>query len=325
MASLNSDTSSGSIGPYRLLRQLAQGGLGQVYLGESPDGRLVAIKVLPPAVAGAAESRSVLAREARAVAQVDSPFTVRLVDADTDGPVPWLASEYIAGPTLTERVARTGPLSAQLLVTLAAALAEGLADIHAAGLIHRDLKPSNVILADNQPRIVDFGLATTQESASITEPGLLVGTLAYMSPEQIRGLEAPGPASDIFSLGGVLTFAAAGKTPFHGGSFPEIAQRLLFDEPDLVGVPEVLRPLIASCLAKDPAQRPTANDLGEGAYALAERQLGLNEAAVRRLMGAIAESRDTHLPAFEPEPEGPTGAVAPPALLLPGGKYSEVL
>jgi eukaryotic-like serine/threonine-protein kinase len=149
VANLNSDTGSRSIGPYRLLRRLAQGGLGQVYLGESPDGRLVAIKALHPAVADAPESRSVLAREARAIAQVASPFTVRLIDADTDGPVPWLASEYIAGPTLAERVAGTGPLSVPLLVALAAALAEGLADIHAAGLIHRDLKPSNVILSDN--------------------------------------------------------------------------------------------------------------------------------------------------------------------------------
>jgi hypothetical protein len=144
-----------------------------------------------------------------------------------------------------------------------------------------------------------------------------------MSPEQMRGLQAAGPASDVFSLGGVLTFAAVGKTPFHGSSVEAIAQRLLFDEPDLVGVPEVVRPLIAACLAKDPAQRPTANDLREGAYALAESQFGLNEAAVRRLMGAIVESRDTRPPAFEPEPELPTGAVAPPALILPGDTYDE--
>jgi Protein kinase domain/CHAT domain len=307
--SKNLDAGSGRIGPYRLLRRLATGGLGQVHLAESPGGRLVAIKVLHPAVADAPESRSALAREARAAARVNSPFTTRLIDADIDGPVPWLASEYISGPTLDQRVHRAGPLPVPPLVALAAGLAEGLGAIHAAGLVHRDLKPSNVILTDDGPRITDFGLATTFESASLTEPGVVVGTPTYMSPEQLAGREV-GPASDVFSLGGVLTFAAAGTTPFHGGSFQEIAHRLLSAEPDLAGVPEVVRPLIAPCLAKEPAQRPTTTEVLAGAYAIAGRQLGLTAAGLRSLMGTIPKYRDTRLPPFEPEPELPIGAGA---------------
>jgi eukaryotic-like serine/threonine-protein kinase len=282
------DGGSGHIGPYRLVRLLAQGGLGQVHLAESPDGRLVAVKVVRSALAGDPESRSALAREARAASQVDSPFTARFIDADIDGPVPWLASEYVPGPTLSQHVSYMGPLPALSLAALAAALAEGLGDIHAAGLVHRDLKPSNVILAKDRPRIVDFGLATTPESAPDPD-GTVVGTPAYMSPEQATGQQV-GPASDVFSLGEVLTFAAAATTPFHGGSVPGEMQRLLFADPDLVGVPDSMRPLIASCLAKDPAQRPTTAALRASAYAIAEYQFGLTAADVQVFMGLIPEA-----------------------------------
>jgi serine/threonine protein kinase len=302
VANLNFDADSGRIGPYRVLSRLGRGGLGHIHLAESPGGRIVALKVLDRAVADDPFRRSVLAQEARATARVDSPFTARLIDADTDGPVPWLASEYFPGPTLRQLVTASGPLSMSPLLALAAALAEGLRDIHAAGVVHRDLKPSNVILAPDRPRIIDFGLAAWPEPEPLTDRDVVVGTPGYMPPEQARGKRA-NPASDIFALGAVLTFAVAGRAPFGGGNPSELLYRTVAAEPDLADVPEMVRPLIASCLAKDPAQRPQAAALREDTYDLAEVRLGLDADALRDLMGTIAEFDGRRGRSFRPEPE----------------------
>lgn len=251
-------------------------------LAEAPDGRPVALKVLNPFERDDPRSRERLAEEARATARVRSPFTAEFIDADTEGPVPWLASEYIAGPTLATLVADRGPLALPALLALAAALAEGLEHIHAAGLVHRNLTPSHVILAEDHPRIVGFGIAAPLESLLAGARGP-VGTAGYMSPEQVTG-EQIGPSSDIFSLGAVLTFAATGRTPFGGESPVATLYRILSDEPNLDGVPPKARLLITACLAKAPAERPSATALRERVYRVAARELGLDADGLREWM-----------------------------------------
>jgi eukaryotic-like serine/threonine-protein kinase len=249
-----------SAGPYRLLGRLGSGGMGQVFLGRSAGGRLVAIKVIRPDLAGEPGFRVRFAREVAAARQVSGLFTALVVDADAEGPMPWLATAYVAGPSLDEAVAAQGPLPADSVLTLAAGLAEGLQAIHAAGVVHRDLKPSNVLLADDGPRVIDFGISRAAEATMLTQRGAVLGTPGFMSPEQAEGSEV-GPPSDVFSLGAVLAFAAAGEGPFGTGSTPALMYRVVHAEPEIAHVPAQIRPVIERCLAKDPRQRPTAADL----------------------------------------------------------------
>ena len=204
------------IGPYWLERRLGSGGMGRVYLGRSPGGRQVAIKVIRPDLAEDADFRARFAREVSAARKVSGIFTASVVDADLEGPVPWLATSYIAGPSLADAVATRGPMPESFVLRLAAGLAEGLSAIHAAGVVHRDLKPSNVLLADDGPRLIDFGISRSMEASALTQTGTVVGSPGFMSPEQTQGREV-GPPSDIFSLGAVLTFAATGEGPFGQG------------------------------------------------------------------------------------------------------------
>jgi serine/threonine protein kinase len=248
------------IGPYRLVGQLGGGGMGRVFLGLSAGGRPVAVKVIRPELAADQEFRVRFGREVAAARRVSGLFTALVVDADVDGPVPWLATAYVAGPSLSEAVARYGPMPALPALALAAGLAEGLSAIHAAGVVHCDLKPSNVLLCQDGPRVIDFGISRAAEAASVAGAGLIVGSPGFMSPEQALGEEI-GPPSDIFSLGAVLTFAATGGGPFGQGSSPELAYRLVYGRPGLDLVPAELRPLVERCLAKDPGQRPTADEV----------------------------------------------------------------
>ena len=190
---------------------------------------------------------------------MSGPFTAPVVDADTDGPVPWLATTYVAGPSLDDAVADRGPLPTWSVLRLAAGLAEGLSAIHAAGVVHRDLKPSNVLLATDGPRIIDFGISRAP-GATLTHSGLLVGSPGFISPEQAEGGDA-GPPTDVFSLGVVLAFAATGEGPFGTGSTLALVYRVVHCPPDLDRVPAELRALVRLCLAKDPAARPTAREL----------------------------------------------------------------
>ena len=187
-------------------------------------------------------------------------YTAMVVDADVDGPVAWLATAYVPGPSLAEAVDSHGPLPEVSLLALAAGLAESLNAIHAAGVVHRDLKPSNVLLAEDGPRVIDFGISRAAESTALTQTGLVVGSPGFMSPEQAIG-GAVGPPSDIFNLGAVLAFAATGEGPFGTGTTASLLYRVVHGTPDLDQVPATVRPLIERCLAKDPAQRPTADDL----------------------------------------------------------------
>src|ERR1700722_3381035 len=248
------------VGPYRLLGRLGAGGMGGVYLGRSPGGRLVAVKVIRPELAADQGFRARFAREAAAARTVSGIFTAPVVDADTEGPQPWLATAYVPGPSLAEAVDQRGPLPPGVVLTLGAGLAEGLQAIHAAGLVHRDLKPSNVLLADDGPRVIDFGIVRAVDASMMTQTGVVMGSPGFLSPEQAQGA-AVGPPGDVFSLGLVLTFAASGEGPFGAGPMAALLYRGVSAEPGLSRVPEQLRPLIQRCLAKDPASRPTAGEL----------------------------------------------------------------
>ena len=249
-----------AVGPYRLTSRLGTGGMGQVYLARSPGGRLVAVKVIRAELAADGGFRSRFAREVRAARSVSGMFTAPVVDADPGGQPPWLATAYVPGPTLAEAVAERGPLRPEVVVTLGAGLAEALAAIHTAGLVHRDLKPSNVLLAADGPRVIDFGIARAADATALTLTGTVMGSPGYLSPEQADG-HPVGPPGDVFSLGAVLAFAATGAGPFGDGPAAALAFRVVHAEPDLSAVPARLRPLIARCLAKNPADRPTPTEL----------------------------------------------------------------
>ncbi len=248
------------IGSYRLVGRLGGGGMGQVFLGLSAGGRPVAVKVIRAGLAADLEFRVRFAREVAAARRVSGLFTAQVVDADVEGQVPWLATAYVAGPSLSEAVTGGGPMPAGPALALAAGLAESLSAIHAAGVVHCDLKPSNVLLSPDGPRVIDFGISRAAGATSVPGVGLVVGSPGFMSPEQAMGEEI-GPPSDIFSLGAVLTFAATGGGPFGRGSSPELAYRLVYGPPDLGALPAGLRPLVERCLAKDPGQRPTADEV----------------------------------------------------------------
>ena len=205
------------IGPYRLRGRLGAGGMGQVFLGRSAGGRPVALKVVRAHLAQDPEFRERFRREIAVARKVSGVYTSPVIDADVDGPVPWLATAYVPGPSLADAVSEHGPLPPRSVLALAAGLAEGLNAIHAAGVVHRDLKPANVLLAEDGPRVIDFGISRAVDASALTHTGLVVGSPGYMSPEQAEGREA-GPPSDIFSLGAVLAFAATGQGPFGTGS-----------------------------------------------------------------------------------------------------------
>ena len=252
----------GQVGSYALLGRLGAGGMGQVFLGRSPGGRPVAVKLIRPEHADSGQFRSRFAREVQAAKRVSGFHTALVVDADPDADPPWMVTAFIPGPSLRDAVADHGPLPVDVVRALGAGLAEGLAAIHACGMAHRDLKPGNVILAADGPRIIDFGLARTLDSSAITETGAVLGTYAYMSPEQVRGQPAT-QASDVFSLGCVLAFAATSHSPFDAGSIATIVHRIISEPPDLHQVPDGpgLRGLISACLAKNSAGRPGLSEI----------------------------------------------------------------
>jgi hypothetical protein len=192
--------------------------------------------------------------------KVSGIFTAGVVDADVHGPTPWLATSYVAGPSLADEVDAHGPLSPGAVLMLAAGLAEGLVAIHSAGLVHRDLKPSNVLLAEDGPRLIDFGISRAVDSSALTSTGMVMGSPGFMSPEQAQGREA-GPPSDVFSLGAVLAFAATGREPFGSGSGEVLLDRVVSGEPDTDDLPRRIRPLVERCMIKDQRRRPTAAQL----------------------------------------------------------------
>ncbi|MFI9206130.1 PQQ-binding-like beta-propeller repeat protein [Streptomyces sp. NPDC053048] len=244
-------------GQYRLERRLGSGGMGVVHLARSASGLRLAVKVVHAEYAVDPEFRARFRQEVAAARRVSGAFTASVVDADPDGDRPWMATLYIPGPTLSARVKRNGPLSPDEVRRLAAGLAEALRDIHRAGLVHRDLKPSNVLLAEDGPKVIDFGISRPYDSELRTETGKLIGTPPFMAPEQFQRPREVGPAADVFALASLLVHAATGRGPFESESPYIVAYQVVHDEPDLAGVPDDLVPLVRACLAKDPADRPT--------------------------------------------------------------------
>ncbi|WP_327332476.1 serine/threonine-protein kinase [Streptomyces anulatus] len=244
------------IGPYRLEGLLGEGGMGRVYLGRTPAGSAVAVKVVHRAYAADPEFRKRFALEVAAARRVQGLYTVPVVAADLDAGEPWLATAYAPGPSLQQAVGERGPLPADEVLVLTARIAEALETIHAAGVIHRDLKPSNIVLTADGPKVIDFGIARTVDVTAVTATGMRAGTPAYMAPEYIRGQQVT-EAGDVFALGLVAHFAATGRLAFGGGSDHGVAYRIIEAAPDLDGCPESVRRVVARCLEKDPARRPT--------------------------------------------------------------------
>jgi eukaryotic-like serine/threonine-protein kinase len=303
------------IGKYTLLSRLGSGGMGDVFLGRSLGGRLVAVKVIRPDLARDRNFRARFAREVEAARRVSGVFTAPVVDADPDAVVPWLVTAYVRGPSLADAVEQYGSLPLAALFSLAAGLAEGLAAVHEAGIIHRDLKPSNVLLANDGPRLIDFGISQAADFSQVTQTGMVIGTLGFMSPEQLLGGEI-GPVSDVFSLGAVLVFAATGEGPYGTGS-PAVRQyRVLNSAPRLDKLPGELQPFVAQCMASEPADRPTASQFLAGlvaAHPAAANQAGwLTEVT---LAGAVpVSSAPPPIPSAPPPILSATGtSVVPPA------------
>ncbi|MPY37221.1 serine/threonine-protein kinase [Streptomyces adustus] len=249
------------IGPFEVLGRLGAGGMGLVYLARSASGRRVAIKTVRTELAEDQLFRVRFTREVEAARAVSGFYTAAVVDADPRAAVPWLATAYVPAPSLEEIVNDCGPLPAQAVRWLAAGVAEALQSIHGAGLVHRDLKPSNVLVVEDGPRVIDFGIASGVSNTRLTMTNVAVGTPAYMSPEQAKDSRSVTGASDVFSLGSMLVFAATGHPPFHGANPVETVFMLLREGPDLEGLPDELRPLIESCMQMEATGRPNPADL----------------------------------------------------------------
>ncbi|MEV0557391.1 serine/threonine-protein kinase [Streptomyces sp. NPDC050597] len=249
------------VGPYRLLGRLGSGGMGRVYLGRSAGGRTVAVKIVHPHFALDEEFRARFRREVEAARRVGGAYTAPVLDAGPDAPVPWVATAYAAGPSLAAAVADSGPLPEHSVRVLGAGLAEALSAVHGLDLVHRDVKPSNVLLTLDGPLLIDFGIArATDGTASLTSTGVSVGSPGYMSPEQILGKGVTG-AADVFSLGAVLAYAATGSSPFPGDSSAALLYKVVHEEPELGALSGDLRDIVADCLSKDPAARPSPSTL----------------------------------------------------------------
>ena len=283
-----------SIGGYALLGRLGSGGMGVVYLGVSPSGRQVAVKVVRGPYAQEEEFRTRFRQEIAAARRVSGAFTAPVVDADPDADQPWMATLYVPGLNLAEVVRRDGPLGLRELRALGLGLTEALRDIRRAGLVHRDLKPGNVLMTEDGPRVIDFGISRASDHQSLTTTGRMIGTPPFMSPEQVSSPRDVTPASDVFSLGSLLVFAAVGTGPFDADSPYITGYQVVFGTPDLGGVPEPLLGIVERCLDKDPAARPELTD-------------------IHRMLQALPESDTTGSSRTGPSASPPRGPVPPSA------------
>jgi serine/threonine protein kinase len=305
-----------TVAGYQIKAKLGAGGMGKVYLSYTPGGRPVAIKVIRPDFAQDPEFRRRFKQEVQAAQRVQGLFTAPVIDCDTEGANPWLATAYVPGPSLHAAVAEFGPLPVSTIVLLVAGIAEALQVIHGAGIVHRDLKPANVLLASDGPRVIDFGIARAADATSLTASGVTVGSPAFMAPEQASGTGCSS-ATDIFALGQVAAYAATGTPPFGEGTSTAVLYRIVHEEPDLSRVPEELRGMVGRCLSKDPEQRPaTAEIIAMCAQAAAETSLRRPEDWVPSAVAADI-TRRTNAPVPPPLPSAVPGAAAavppPPA------------
>lgn len=325
------------VGSYQLLGRLGSGGFGPVYLARSTRGRTVVLKVASPALAGDSDVRGRLRQELSAARNVTGRHLVPLVDADAEAELPWLASRFVAAPTLEELVARYGPLPEPTVRAFGTGLARALTELHAAGLVHRDLKPSNVLVTDEGPLVIDFGIARAADGERISKTALVVGSPGYMSPELARGKES-GPAGDVFSLGTVLAFAATGRQPFGQGTTAALLYHVAHGKPDLKGVPQGLVDTVTACLSRKPDPRPTPAELVreippeglDGAFTG-----WLPAEAANDLAALVAELPQIPTPEAGPTPAAPsapatsaapaTTPAAPPSDTVGGSEPTQVL
>ena len=292
------------IGPYVILGRLGACAMGQVYLGRSAAGRLVAVKTIKVEMAEEAGFRTRLAQEVAAARRVSGFFTAAVVEADPDADLPWLATAYVPAPSLARLVAVCGPLPVTSVRWLAAGCAEALESIHGVGLVHRDLKPSNVLIAPDGPRVIDFGVARAAERMGVTTSRGTVGTPAYMAPEQARDTHQASAASDVYALGATLVFAATGHPPYQGDSVMDVLSRLATEEPDLSGLPGELTGLIAACLQRVPRERPTSSAMLAQLGQFTETRAGEHSYLPDEAMALIAQYQSNPLLASaQPAPD----------------------
>ncbi|CCK28254.1 serine/threonine protein kinase [Streptomyces davaonensis JCM 4913] len=303
-----------TVGPYRLLGRLGSGGMGRVYLGRSAGGRTVAVKIVHPHFALDEEFRARFRREVEAARRVGGAWTAPVLDADPEASVPWVATAYAAGPSLTAAVTDSGALPEHTVRVLGAGLAEALTAVHELGLVHRDVKPSNVLLTLDGPLLIDFGIArATDGTASLTSTGVSIGSPGYMSPEQILGKGVTG-AADVFSLGAVLAYAATGEQPFPGDSSAALLYKVVHEEPELGSLEGELREVVKACLNKTPADRPTPGELArrlapQGAAGLVA-QGWLPGALVERVSRSAVQVLNLEAAGGD-QPSGPVGFSSP--------------
>ncbi|WP_329389198.1 protein kinase domain-containing protein [Streptomyces sp. NBC_01716] len=300
-----------TLGSVRLLGRLGAGGMGRVYLGRTTGGRLVAVKTVHAHLAAEPHFRERFRREAAAARAVTGAHTAAVLDADPTSEVPWLATAYLPGVTLRRAVAAAGPLGVTVVRSLGAALAEALTSIHGAGLVHRDLKPSNVLVTAEGPRVIDFGIARALGDHGMTEAGDIIGTPGFIAPEQITGDSPVTASADVFALGAVLAFAATGRNPFGDGTVAILLYRAVHEEPDLDEVPPELRGLVADCLNKGPAHRPSVGEVLERT-ADPQAPLWWREEPLRSLVQGDDTAKDDEAPPRERTAVVPTKQVTNP-------------
>lgn len=312
------------VGGYRLAAVLGSGGMGKVYLSHTPGGRPIAIKVIRPEFSEDPEFRRRFQQEVRAAERVQGLYTAPVIDSDTEGARPWLATAYVPGPSLAHAVARHGALPVRSVLLLTVGVAEALHVIHGAGIVHRDLKPANVLLASDGPRVIDFGIARAADSTALTSTGVSVGTPAFMAPEQASAGTVT-PATDVFALGQIAAFSAIGASVFGDGPSHAVLYRIVHEDPDLSALPEQLRPVVTRCLSRDPADRPSLTEIIELCNAASEAPLRQGEDWLpRAVAGSITERLRLPAPAPTPTPTPTEVSPQPPAQAPPGYTPTEM-
>ncbi|MEU5703869.1 serine/threonine protein kinase [Streptomyces aurantiacus] len=296
------------VGGYRLAAVLGTGGMGKVYLSYTPGGRPIALKVIRPEFSEDPEFRRRFKQEVQAAQRVQGLYTAPVIDFDTDGAQPWLATAYVPGPSLAHAVAQHGGLPLRSVLLLTVGVAEALHVIHGAGIVHRDLKPANVLLASDGPRVIDFGIARAADATALTGTGVSVGTPAFMSPEQASA-GTVAPATDVFALGQITAFAAIGSPAYGDGPSHAVLYRIVHEDPDLSRLPAELLPLVTRCLSRDPAGRPSLTEIIELCHELSPVALRQGEDWLpQAVAGSITERLRLPEPAKTPPPQP---AVAP--------------
>ncbi|MFI6693913.1 serine/threonine protein kinase [Streptomyces sp. NPDC050433] len=290
------------VGGYRLAAVLGTGGMGKVYLSYTPGGRPIALKVIRPEFSEDPEFRRRFQREVQAAQRVQGLYTAPVIDSDTDGSQPWLATAYVPGPSLAHAVAQHGALPLRSVLLLSVGVAEALHVIHGAGIVHRDLKPANVLLASDGPRVIDFGIARAADTTALTGTGVSVGTPSFMAPEQASA-GTVSPATDIFALGQIAAFAAIGSPAYGEGSSHAVLYRIVHEDPDLSRVPTELLPLVTRCLTRDPDGRPSLTEIIELCHEISPVALRQGEDWLpQAVAGSITERLRLPEPAKTPPP-----------------------